>query len=111
MGLTKTDAYTPAQNELALILKALAHPARLAILQQLFKVDCCVGKDFTAEMPLAQPTISRHLRELKEAGLILGTVEGVSVSYCINAPRWREVQVLVNELFNAFPRDPRADCC
>ncbi|MEO0734076.1 MAG: metalloregulator ArsR/SmtB family transcription factor [Bacteroidota bacterium] len=94
---------------MALILKALAHPARLAILQQLFRENCCVGKDFTSKMALAQPTISRHLRELKDAGLIVGTIEGVSVSYCINGPRWREVQSLVNELFNGFPTDPH--CC
>ena len=102
MGLTKTDAYTPEQLHLAELLKALAHPARIAILQKLFTVDCCICRDFTEEIDLSQPTVSRHLKELKAAGLISGTVEGTSVSYCIDAARWGEVRALVGGLFDGF---------
>jgi DNA-binding transcriptional ArsR family regulator len=100
MGLTKTENYTPQQNQLADLCKVLGHPARIAILQQLLTVDCCICRDFTDELPLAQPTISRHLKELKSVGLISGTIEGTSVSYCIDAARWREVQGLINGLFD-----------
>ncbi|NJC27318.1 ArsR/SmtB family transcription factor [Neolewinella antarctica] len=109
MGLTKTEAYTAEQNQLADLLKALAHPARIAIVQQLLQKQCCVGKEFSAELPLSQPTISRHLRELKDAGIISGTIEGTSVSYCIAGERWREVQGLVHELFEGYWRS--TDCC
>lgn len=109
MGVTKTSAYTPGQNNLAELLKAIAHPARIAILQQLMARQCCVGKEFTEELALAQPTISRHLRELKDAGLIRGTIEGTSVSYCIDEVRWKEIQVLVEELFASYWADSK--CC
>jgi DNA-binding transcriptional ArsR family regulator len=102
MGLTKTDAYTDEQNRLADLCRTLGHPARIAILQKLFSTECCICRDFTDEIDLSQPTISRHLKELKAAGLIAGTIEGTSVSYCINPARWREVQALLNGMFNSF---------
>ena len=101
MGLTKTDAYTADQLRLADLCRALGHPARIAILQQLLSAGCCICRDFTAEIDLSQPTISRHLKELKVAGLIAGTVEGRSVNYCIAADRWREVQALLNGMFDS----------
>lgn len=108
MGLTKTEAYTPEQVRIADLCKAIGHPARVAILQKLLCVDCCICRDFTAEIDLAQPTISRHLQELKAVGLIAGTIEGTSVSYCINPERWREVQELINGMFDLFGAD---GCC
>lgn len=108
MGVTKTDIYTDQQNELATILKALGHPARLAIIQKLLSKACCICGDFTNEIPLAQPTISRHLQELKAIGIIAGTVEGSSVSYCINAQRWRAIQAMLQSLFDDFTGD---FCC
>jgi DNA-binding transcriptional ArsR family regulator len=107
MGLTKTDAYTDEQNRLADLCRTLGHPARIAILQKLFSTECCICRDFTDEIDLSQPTISRHLKELKAAGLIAGTIEGTSVSYCINPARWREVQALLNGMFNSF----KDSCC
>jgi ArsR family transcriptional regulator len=83
MGLTKTDDYTDRQNELANMLKALAHPARIAIIEYLVKVDACICGDIVNELPLAQPTVSQHLKELKNAGLIKGSIEGKSICYCI----------------------------
>lgn len=109
MGLTKTAGYTDQQNELARILKALGHPARIAIIEQLLAVDRCICGDFTDEIPLAQPTISRHLKELKAVGIIQGTIEGTSVKYCIDAQRWREIQGRLNALFDTYALDQ--DCC
>src|ERR1700722_13265034 len=92
MGLTKTEIFTGEQNDLAVLLKALAHPARIAILQQIINAKACICGDLSAELGLAQPTISQHLKELKNAGLIQGTIEGVSVCYCINTARWNELK-------------------
>jgi len=84
MGLTKKELFTKEQNELAQLAKSLAHPARVAILQYLLKANSCINGDLVQELGLAQPTISQHLRELKEIGLIQGTIEGVTVNYCIH---------------------------
>jgi ArsR family transcriptional regulator, arsenate/arsenite/antimonite-responsive transcriptional repressor len=84
MGLTKSENFTVEQNELANITKALGHPARIAILEYLLKVDACICGDIVNELPLAQPTISQHLKELKNAGIIKGTIEGNAICYCID---------------------------
>ena len=88
MGLTKTEVFTSRQNQLALMMKALAHPARIAIIQQLLKANACICGDLVDEVGLAQATISQHLKELKRAGLIKGTIEGTSTCYCINEKTW-----------------------
>lgn len=111
MGVTRSDLYTIEQNELARVVKVLAHPARIAILQYLARINACINGDLVQELGLAQATISQHLRELKEVGLIQGTVEGVSVSYCINPRRWNEVKSLLNELFDEYKPEPKDDCC
>lgn len=110
MGLTKAENYTQAQNDLAAIYKALGHPARIAIIQQLLEANCCICGDFAKEIELAQPTISKHLQELKAIGIIQGTIEGTSVNYCINAVRWREIQALLNQLFNTYALDRDCPC-
>jgi DNA-binding transcriptional ArsR family regulator len=84
MGATKTDHFTEKQNQIALIAKALGHPARIAIVEYLLKVDTCICGDIVNEIPLAQPTISQHLKELKNAGLIKGNIAGTAICYCIN---------------------------
>ena len=84
MGATKTDFFTDEQNKLATIAKALGHPARIAIIEFLLKVNDCICGDIVNELPLAQPTVSQHLKELKNAGLIKGNIEGNSICYCIN---------------------------
>ena len=89
MGLTKSEIFTDKQNKLAALMKALAHPARIAILQHLIKTNACINGDLVDVLGLAQPTISQHLKELKNAGLIQGTVEGTSVCYCIDAKTWK----------------------
>lgn len=84
MGATKTENFTDKQNNIAVLAKALGHPARIAIIEYLVKVNACICGDIVNELPLAQPTVSQHLKELKNAGLIKGEVEGNSVCYCID---------------------------
>ncbi len=84
MGLTKSENFTNQQNELANIAKALGHPARMAIVDYLLTVDTCICGDIVNELPLAQPTVSQHLKELKNAGIIKGSIEGNAICYCID---------------------------
>lgn len=109
MGVTKTDLFTEEQNEIAKVAKALAHPARVAIIDYLLRSNACINGDLVEELGLAQATISQHLRELKNIEIIQGTIEGVSVSYCINPVKWNEIKVLFNGLFDQY-NDPTT-CC
>ncbi|SMO67744.1 ArsR/SmtB family transcription factor [Solitalea koreensis] len=109
MGVSRTDIYTAEQNELALLMKALAHPARIAIIQYLIKVNKCICGDIVEEIGLAQATISQHLKELKAVGLIQGTIEGTSVCYCINGAVWKHFQDELNVLFGSWK--PITNCC
>jgi predicted transcriptional regulator len=109
MGTTKSEIYTDEQNKLAVQLKAIAHPARIAILQELIKANACICGDLVNELGLAQATISQHLKELKNAGLIQGTIEGVSVCYCIEPKAWKNLQDKLNKLFGSF-KDSN-NCC
>lgn len=92
MGATRTDHFTEAQNQIAILAKALGHPARIAIMEHLVKVNACVCGDIVNELPLAQPTVSQHLKELKNAGLIKGTIEGNTICYCIDEKAFEELQ-------------------
>lgn len=111
MGVTKTDLFTEVQNEIALAAKAFAHPARIAIIQYLLRSDTCINGDLVQELGLAQPTISQHLRELKDIGIIQGTIEGSRVNYCINHNRWAEIKDQFNEIFNQLESSSSEDCC
>ena len=102
MGLTKSEMFTDKQNRLAAMMKALAHPARIAIVQYLIKANACINGDLVEELGLAQPTISQHLKELKNAGLIQGTIEGTSVCYCIEPKAWAVYQKEIGALFAAY---------
>lgn len=84
MGATKTDHFSDKQNEISTLTKAFGHPARVAIMDYLLKVDSCICGDIVNELPLAQPTVSQHLKELKNAGLIKGDIEGNTICYCID---------------------------
>ncbi|HMR56420.1 MAG TPA: metalloregulator ArsR/SmtB family transcription factor [Cyclobacteriaceae bacterium] len=92
MGATKTDHFTEKQNSIAKMIKALGHPARIAIVEYLMKVDDCICGDIVNELPLAQPTVSQHLKELKNAGLIKGNVEGNAICYCIDEKAIEKLQ-------------------
>lgn len=92
MGITKKNIFTEEQNELAETFKALAHPARIAILNYIVNSKSCICGDIVEEIGLAQSTISQHLKVLKNAEIIKGEIEGVSVCYCINEDRWEEIK-------------------
>ncbi|GGB03500.1 MULTISPECIES: ArsR/SmtB family transcription factor [Mucilaginibacter] len=102
MGITKTEIFTDEQNKLAVQLKAIAHPARIAILQLIIEAKACICGDLSSELGLAQPTVSQHLKELKNAGLIQGTIEGVSVCYCIEPEAWQNLNDELNKLFSSY---------
>ena len=111
MGITRTDLFTDEQNDLAQIAKAFGHPARLAIIQYLLRANECINGDLVTELGLAQPTISQHLRELKEMDIIQGSIEGSKVSYCINPVRWAEIKGMFNTIFDQFEDPSPGDCC
>lgn len=108
MGTTKTDLFTKKQNEIADMARAIAHPARIAILQQLLKANACICGDLVDELGLAQATISQHLKELKNIGLIQGTIEGTSVCYCINPAVWNTYKQLFTQFFKEVDTK---NCC
>ncbi len=108
MGITKTEIFTAKQNKLATVLKALAHPARIAIIQHLVKAEHCICGDLVEELGLAQATISQHLRELKNIGIIKGCVEGTSVSYCIDEKVWQQVKKEFESFFVTY--QVKAEC-
>lgn len=110
MGISKSEIFTEQQNMIANFAKAFGHPARVAIIQQLFKIEGCVCGDLVAEIGLAQATISQHLRELKQMGLIKGTVEGTSVCYCIHQENWESMKDTMAELLSLDIQSQIA-CC
>jgi len=110
MGATKTDHFTDRQNNLAILAKALGHPARIAIIDYLLKVDACICGDIVNELPLAQPTVSQHLKELKNAGLIKGNIEGNAICYCVD----EEILKILANYFNAISsqiESKKKNCC
>ncbi|WBU89525.1 ArsR/SmtB family transcription factor [Cellulophaga omnivescoria] len=100
MGLAKTEIFTGDQNQIAIYAKAFSHPARVAILQHLFKINTCICGDLVDVIGLAQPTISQHLKELKLLGLIKGNVEGTSVCYCIHPENWTKMKTVMNQFLD-----------
>ena len=107
MGLTKTEGFTKTQIEMAAIAKALAHPARIAIIQFLAHRKECMCGDIVNELPLSQSTVSQHLKELKNAGLIKGNIDGPSICYCINDKAWEMAKKSIVSLFELVHKD----CC
>ena len=100
MGASKSDFFTAEQNEISQLLKALAHPARIAIVEYLMKINSCVCNDIVNEIPLAQPTISQHLKELKTANIIKGSIEGNSICYCINYETLKKIESYMQVFLN-----------
>lgn len=109
MGTTKTEIFTDEQNRLAIMLKAMAHPARIAILQHIINANACVCGSLVDELGLAQATVSQHLKELKNAGLIQGTIEGASVCYCIEPNAWALLKSVLGEFMASYK--PIKTCC
>ncbi len=109
MGLTKSEIFTEKQNKLAAMMKALGHPARIAIIQHLVKSQACICGDIVEELGLAQATISQHLKELKKVGLIKGNIEGTSVCYCIDGKVWNQYRSIFKSFF--APIAEGKGCC
>ncbi|WP_295219937.1 metalloregulator ArsR/SmtB family transcription factor [uncultured Chryseobacterium sp.] len=108
MGATKSEHFTDQQNQIATIAKALGHPARIAIIEYLMKVNECICGDIVNELPLAQPTVSQHLKELKNAGIIKGNISGNAICYCIDE---KTIEIL-NKYFTAIIKTvTKLKCC
>ncbi len=110
MGLSKLDLFSEKQIEIAKICNTLAHPARIAILQELMQKNECVCGDLVSEIGLSQSTISQHLKELKKFGLIKGSIEGVKTCYCIDYDVLANYKFILNEFLN-YDSVPNLDCC
>ncbi len=110
MGLTKTEHFTDKQNAIATLAKALGHPARVAIVEYLMKVDSCICGDIVNELPLAQPTVSQHLKELKNAGLIKGSIEGNAICYCIDEKAIEKLQNYLSGIVTKIQKQKEKYC-
>jgi len=108
MGATKTEHFTEQQNRIANIAKALGHPARIAIIEYLMKVNDCICGDIVNELPLAQPTVSQHLKELKNAGIIKGNIEGNSICYCIDEKAFEVLNTYFSKIIDVISKEK---CC
>ena len=107
MGASKSDSFSEKHNELATLFKALSHPARVAIIEYLLSVDTCICGDIVNELPLAQPTVSQHLKELKNANIIKGNIEGTAICYCINEETLKKFEAY----FFAISTKLKSKCC
>lgn len=111
MGTSKTEIFTDKQNEIANYFRVLGHPARVSIIEHLLTQDSCVCGDIVSEIGLAQATISQHLKELKNVGIIKGTISGTKTNYCIDALKWSEVKLMMNSLLNKSLQCSDSTCC
>ena len=109
MGATKSTVFTQQQNQIADYAKALAHPARVAILQFLVERNACVCGDIVDELPLSQSTVSQHLKELKRIGVVQGTIEGPRVCYCIDPEGWKQMRDLLGTMLDSLSQE--SSCC
>lgn len=110
MGATKTAYYSEEQLEMAAIAKALGHPARVAIVEHLLKVNSCICGDIVDELSLAQPTISQHLKELKNAGIIQGEIEGNAICYCVDEKAVKKILGYFNNIADML-KTRNNNCC
>ncbi len=109
MGVTKADKFTDDQNKVAALAKAIAHPARVAILEHLIKTDTCITGDLVDVLPLSQATVSQHLKELKRVGLIKGDIQGTSVCYCLDKEAWAGCISIFDTFFDRIRK--ASSCC
>lgn len=110
MGATKAEEFSVSDNRIAKFAKALSHPARIAILKFLFKKQSCFCGDIVEELPLSQSTVSQHLKELKEAKLIKGDIDGARVCYCIDNTEWKAAQAFIAQFFESNKKT-NSNCC
>lgn len=110
MGITKSEFFSEKQNSIAGMLKAIGHPARVAIIEHLLQVKSCICNDLVDVLPLAQPTVSQHLKELKNVGLIKGNVEGTSICYCLDMEAISLLQSYFSTISNQLEQNKNS-CC
>ena len=110
MGITKKETYTEKQIQLSALLKAMAHPARVAIIDYLLKTKSCICNDIVRELPLSQPTVSGHLKELKHAGIIKGEIEGNAICYCVDEKKIKIIQKYFSDLTSKISLT-KTTCC
>ena len=110
MGATKSEQFTKKHNTISTLAKALGHPARIAIMEYLLSVDTCICGDIVNELPLAQPTVSQHLKELKNAGLIKGSIEGNAICYCIDEKAIARLQTYFDNISTKLG-EKKNNCC
>ncbi len=106
MGISKSKSFGNRENRIADFAKALAHPARVSILEYLARQNACMCGDIVDHLPLSQSTVSQHLAELKKVGLVRGEIEGPRICYCINKEVWDEAK----EALSQFLLDVKK-CC
>jgi len=112
MALTKAKLFSDKQIRTSELAKALSHPARVAIVEILSQSDTCICGDITGQLPLAQSTVSQHLKALKASGLIKGEVEGVKTCYCLNEEVVKEMKKLFDEMIHQLNQsNPNEPCC
>ena len=109
MGITKSELFKKRQNKTAALAKAFDHPARVAILEYILDNNTCICNDLVDVLPLSQSTITQHLKELKEIGIIKGEVEGPKVNYCIDENVWEEAKDIFMNMFSKYIK--KNDCC
>jgi predicted transcriptional regulator len=109
MGLTKSTLFKKRQNRVATLAKAFDHPARVAILEYILANETCICNDLVGELPLSQSTITQHLKELKQIGIIKGEVEGPKVNYCIDENVWEEAKDIFINMFSKYVK--KNSCC
>lgn len=110
MGLTETKEFTAKENKIAKYARALGHPARIAILNIILKNNNCICGDIVDKLPFSQSTVSQHLKELKEVGLIKGEIEGTKVCYCVNEKEWAIVENYFIDMFDKI-KQRNGNCC
>lgn len=110
MGITKSEIFSEEQNKIAAMAKVLGHPARISILEHIFESSTCICGELVDKIGLAQPTISQHLKELKNAGLIKGNVEGTSVCYCLHRENWNSMKEMLIAFLDRAAA-PTSECC
>ena len=110
MGISKTEHFTAKQKNIATLAKALGHPARVAIIDYLLTVDACICGDIVHKLCLAQPTVSQHLKELKNAGIIKGNIEGNTICYRIDEKMITKLQTYLAGITTRL-KNKNNDCC
>ena len=111
MGISKKEHFTNEQTTLAEQAKAIAHPARIAILQHLLKTKTCICGDLVEVLPLAQSTVSQHLKVLKKVGILKGSIEGAAICYCIDPTAWKSIKSVFQDFFAELNECSNSNCC